>query len=42
MKLIIDEEKINQNICYNLIRFSVGLEDFQDIKNDLDHTLSNI
>ena len=41
-RLLTDEEKINQNIHDNLIRLSVGLEDFEDIKNDLDQALNTI
>jgi O-succinylhomoserine sulfhydrylase len=33
------EERNNQNIHENLVRLSVGLEDFEDIKNDLDQAL---
>ena len=41
-RLLTDEEKINQNIHDNLIRLSVGLEDFEDIKNDLNQALNTI
>jgi O-succinylhomoserine sulfhydrylase len=41
-RLLTDEEKINQNIRDNLIRLSVGLEDFEDIKNDLNQALNTI
>jgi cystathionine beta-lyase/cystathionine gamma-synthase len=33
---------MNQNIHDNLIRLSIGLEDFEDIKNDLNQALSII
>ncbi len=38
-RVLIDEERNNQNIHENLVRLSVGLEDFEDIKNDLDQAL---
>ena len=41
-RLLTDEEKISQNIRDNLVRLSVGLEDFEDIKNDLDQALNTI
>jgi len=36
------EERKDQNIHENLVRLSVGLEDFEDIKNDLDQALTAI
>ena len=33
------EEKIKQGISENLVRFSVGIEDVNDLKRDLDHAL---
>ena len=33
-RVLTDEERNNQNIHENLVRLSVGLEDFEDIKND--------
>ena len=41
-RLLTDEERSNQSIHDNLVRLSVGLEDFEDIKNDLDQALSAI
>jgi O-succinylhomoserine sulfhydrylase len=41
-RVLTDEERNNQNIHDNLVRLSVGLEDFEDIKNDLDQALSTI
>ncbi|MBO6486368.1 MAG: PLP-dependent transferase, partial [Pelagibacteraceae bacterium] len=41
-RLLTDEERMNQNIHDNLIRLSIGLEDFEDIKNDLNQALSII
>ena len=41
-RVLTDEERSNQNIHENLVRLSVGLEDFEDIKNDLDLALSSI
>jgi len=41
-RVLTDEERKNQNIHENLVRLSVGLEDFQDIKNDLDQALISI
>ena len=41
-RVLTDEERSNQNIHGNLVRLSVGLEDFQDIKNDLDQALISI
>jgi len=41
-RILTDEERSNQNIHDNLARLSVGLEDFEDIKNDLDQALSTI
>ena len=41
-RVLTDEERSNQNIHENLVRFSVGLEDFEDIKNDLDEALTAI
>ena len=41
-RILTDEERSNQNIRDNLARLSVGLEDFEDIKNDLDQALSTI
>jgi O-succinylhomoserine sulfhydrylase len=41
-RVLTDEERNNQNIHENLVRLSVGLEDFEDIKNDLDQALSTI
>jgi O-succinylhomoserine sulfhydrylase len=38
-RVLTDEERNNQNIHENLVRLSVGLEDFEDIKNDLDQAL---
>jgi len=38
-RILNDEERDNQNIFGNLVRLSVGLEDFEDIKNDLDQAL---
>jgi len=38
-RVLTDEERSNQNIHENLVRLSVGLEDFEDIKNDLDQAL---
>ena len=41
-RVLTDEERSNQNIHENLVRLSVGLEDFEDIKNDLDQALTAI
>ena len=41
-RVLTDEERNNQNIHENLVRLSVGLEDFEDIKNDLDQALGAI
>jgi len=41
-RILTDEERNDQNIYDNLVRLSVGLEDFEDIKNDLDQALSTI
>jgi len=41
-RVLTDKERINQNIHGNLVRLSVGLEDFHDIKNDLDQALISI
>ena len=41
-RLLTDEERMNQNIHDNLTRLSIGLEDFEDIKNDLNQALSTI
>jgi len=41
-RVLTDEERKNQNIHENLVRLSVGLEDFEDIKNDLDQALITI
>jgi len=41
-RVLTDEERNNQSIHENLVRLSVGLEDFEDIKNDLDQALSTI
>ena len=41
-RVLTEEERNNQNIHENLVRLSVGLEDFEDIKNDLDQALSTI
>jgi O-succinylhomoserine sulfhydrylase len=41
-RVLTDEERNNQNIHENLVRLSVGLEDFEDIKNDLDQALTTI
>jgi O-succinylhomoserine sulfhydrylase len=41
-RILTDEERNDQNIFDNLIRLSVGLEDFEDIKNDLDQALVTI
>ena len=38
-RILTDEERNDQNIFDNLVRLSVGLEDFEDIKNDLDQAL---
>ena len=38
-RVLTDVERSNQNIHGNLVRLSVGLEDFQDIKNDLAQAL---
>jgi len=38
-RILNDEERNDQNIFDNLVRLSVGLEDFEDIKNDLDQAL---
>jgi len=38
-RILTDEEINDQNIFENLVRLSVGLEDFEDIKNDLDQAL---
>jgi len=38
-RILTDEERKDQNIFDNLVRLSVGLEDFEDIKNDLDQAL---
>jgi len=38
-RILTDEERNGQNNYENLIRLSVGLEDFEDIKNDLDQAL---
>ena len=38
-RVLTDEERNDQNIFDNLVRLSVGLEDFEDIKNDLDQAL---
>jgi len=38
-RVLTDEERNDQNIHENLVRLSVGLEDFEDIKNDLDQAL---
>ena len=41
-RVLTDEERSNQNIHENLVRLSVGLEDFEDIRNDLDQSLSKL
>jgi len=41
-RILTDEERKDQNIFDNLVRLSVGLEDFEDIKNDLDWALSTV
>ena len=41
-RILTDEERSKQNIHDNLVRLSVGLEDFEDIKNDLYQALSAI
>jgi len=41
-RVLTDEERSDQNIHDDLVRLSVGLEDFEDIKNDLDQALSTI
>ena len=41
-RVLTNKEKNDQNIHDNLVRLSVGLEDFEDIKNDLDQALSAI
>jgi cystathionine beta-lyase/cystathionine gamma-synthase len=41
-RILTDEERNDQNIFDNLVRLSVGLEDFEDIKNDLDQALVTI
>jgi len=38
-RILTDEERNDQNIFDNLVRLSIGLEDFEDIKNDLDQAL---
>ena len=38
-RILTDEERNDQNIFDNLVRLSVGLEDFEDIKNDLEQAL---
>ena len=38
-RILTDEERNDQKIHENLVRLSVGLEDFEDIKNDLDQAL---
>ena len=38
-RILTDEERNDQNIHENLVRLSVGLEDFEDVKNDLDQAL---
>ena len=41
-RVLTDEERKNQNIHENLVRLSIGLEDFEDIKNDLDQALNTL
>ncbi|MCH2542584.1 MAG: PLP-dependent transferase, partial [Alphaproteobacteria bacterium] len=41
-RILTDVERKDQNIHENLVRLSVGLEDFEDIKNDLDQALLEI
>ena len=41
-RILTDDERKDQNIHENLVRLSVGLEDFEDIKNDLDQALIEI
>ena len=41
-RVLTSEERNDQNIHENLVRLSVGLEDFEDIKNDLDQALISI
>ncbi len=41
-RILTDEERKDQNIFDNLVRLSIGLEDFEDIKNDLEQALIEI
>ena len=41
-RILTDEERSDQNSYDKLVRLSVGLEGFEDIKNDLDQALSAI
>ena len=41
-RVLTSEERNDQNIHENLVRLSVGIEDFEDIKNDLDQALISI
>ena len=38
-RVLTDEERQDQNIHENLVRLSVGLEDSEDVKNDIDQAL---
>ncbi|MFV8282665.1 trans-sulfuration enzyme family protein [Christiangramia marina] len=39
--LLTEEERAQQGIKDNLLRFSVGIEEFEDIKNDLEQAIAN-
>ncbi len=41
-RVLTDEERHDQKIHENLVRISVGLEDFEDIINDLNQALIKI
>ena len=39
--LLTEEERAQQGIKDNLLRFSVGIEEFEDIKQDLEQAIAN-
>ena len=39
--LLSNEDRINQGIVDNLIRFSVGIEDIEDINYDIEQAFNN-
>ena len=39
--LLSKEDRINQGIVDNLIRFSVGIEDIEDINYDIEQAFNN-